>query len=376
MHKFFKPDKEYFKSKRFIIHLIIIIVFAFLINIGINLSLTNYTNESNKLIDENKKETEKEKETIKNKVDEIKEQQRIAEEKKKKEEEEAKIKKQKEEEEKKKKAEEERKKKEEEERIKAEEEKKKKDEEEYAKWMAKEYEKYHYNKDGLKIDIEPVILADPNNVYYWVCDIEVSSSDRLKYALSNDTYGGLREQTSITTAQKGGILGINSSGFSFQTGKPTGIIIQEGKIINGGTTNQDTMAFNKAGIMYTPEVGTTAEQLVADGVRFTTQFGPVLINNGERLSIADGRPSGYYPRTAIGQISPTKYVVIVADGKRSNYSVGLSPSQLQDIFEKKGCKYAYNLDGGGSTSLYFKGRLINDPSDGVERTVADILYFK
>lgn len=370
MKNFFKPDKEYFKSKRFITNLILIAIIMVISSIGINLSLNNYKDKSNAINDEYNVE----KEQLTDKIEEIKNETKdeVVEEKPNTTETEE----QKKPNEENVKTEEEIKKEKEEEKLKAEEEKNKRDEEEYKKWQLEEKENWHYDKDGLKIDILPVILADPNNVYYWVCDIEVSSPDRLKYALSNDTYGGLIEQTSITTANKGGVLGINSSGFSFETGKPTGIIIQDGKLINGGTTNQDTMAFNNEGLMYTPEIGTTAEKLIEDGVRFTTQFGPVLINNGEKLSITDGKPSGSYPRTAIGQISPTKYVVIVADGKRENYSVGLTPSQLQDIFISKGCKYAYNLDGGGSTSLYFKGRLINEPSDGVERTVADIIYFK
>lgn len=97
---------------------------------------------------------------------------------------------------------------------------------------------------------------------------------------------------------------------------------------------------------------------------------------GKATDLSNVKQNGPYPRTAIGQISPTKYVVVVADGKRFYYSVGFTPTELQNIFIEKGCKYAYNLDGGGSTSLYFNGRLINEPSDGEERPVADILYFK
>ena len=39
-----------------------------------------------------------------------------------------------------------------------------------------------------------------------------------------------------------------------------------------------------------------------------------------------------------------------------------------------GCQVAYNLDGGGSSAMYFNGRIINQPSNGGERATSDILY--
>lgn len=49
--------------------------------------------------------------------------------------------------------------------------------------------------------------------------------------------------------------------------------------------------------------------------------------------------------------------------------------ELQEVFLDLGCEYAYNLDGGGSSTLVFKGRVLNSLTDGQERPCADILYF-
>lgn len=51
--------------------------------------------------------------------------------------------------------------------------------------------------------------------------------------------------------------------------------------------------------------------------------------------------------------------------------------ELQQVFLDLGCQYAYHLDGGGSTTLVFKGRVLNMLTDsgGKERPCADILYF-
>ena len=233
----------------------------------------------------------------------------------------------------------------------------------------------HYNKNGLKIDITPIVKTNPNKVY-WIVDIETSNSNSLKYALSNNSWGGTRQTTSSNGASHNAVLAFNASGFSFDTGAPVGsVYISDGVILQDGKSIDKTMAIDIHGNLFTPKVGTTAQELINQGVKYTTQFGPVLVNNGERTEIVDGRPSYAYPRTAIGQRGPNSYTLVVADGKRDNYSIGLTSSELQDIFIEKGCYYAYNLDGGGSTSLYFNGRLINKPSDGEERPVADIFYF-
>lgn len=83
------------------------------------------------------------------------------------------------------------------------------------------------------------------------------------------------------------------------------------------------------------------------------------------------------PRTAIGMISPLHYIVIVSEG-RTDDSVGLTLYQLAGIFKQEGCTVAYNLDGGGSSTLYFNGEVINTTTGGrgeSEREVSDIVYF-
>jgi exopolysaccharide biosynthesis protein len=82
------------------------------------------------------------------------------------------------------------------------------------------------------------------------------------------------------------------------------------------------------------------------------------------------------PRTAIGQVSALHYIVIVSDG-RTNKSAGLSLLELADEFFDRGCTVAYNLDGGGSATMWFNGKVINIPKDGKyfgERSVSDIVY--
>ena len=126
--------------------------------------------------------------------------------------------------------------------------------------------------------------------------------------------------------------------------------------------------------------GLVANDLVEKNTWQTFEFGPVLVENGEPTTLPTSFyvrcQDGYYePRTAIGQLGPLHYIVIVVDGRRDGYSTGASIPQLQQLFLDEGAEFAFNLDGGGSTTLYFLGEVINMPSGGKERSVSDIIMF-
>ena len=73
------------------------------------------------------------------------------------------------------------------------------------------------------------------------------------------------------------------------------------------------------------------------------------------------------------------YLFVVADG-RTDESTGLSLSQLAEFMQGLGVRTAYNLDGGGSSVLYFQGEVLNQPTTNgnriSERSVSDIVYVK
>ena len=83
------------------------------------------------------------------------------------------------------------------------------------------------------------------------------------------------------------------------------------------------------------------------------------------------------PRTAIGRLGKNHYVFVVSDG-RTEESAGLSLYQLASFMKTLGVSDAYNLDGGGSSTMVFQGKIINNPTTNghsiEERAVSDILY--
>ena len=108
-------------------------------------------------------------------------------------------------------------------------------------------------------------------------------------------------------------------------------------------------------------------------------FGPALVENGEiSVSVNDevGRAKASNPRTAIAVIDELHVLFVVSDG-RTNESEGLSLYELAVFLQSRGVQTAYNLDGGGSSTMVFNGRVVNNPTSGrsiKERSVSDIVY--
>jgi exopolysaccharide biosynthesis protein len=84
---------------------------------------------------------------------------------------------------------------------------------------------------------------------------------------------------------------------------------------------------------------------------------------------------GNNPRTGVGIIGANHFVFVVVDGRSSGYSRGVTMTEFAQIFKDLGATVAYNLDGGGSSTMYFNGELVNNPQGrGDERAISDILY--
>ncbi len=105
--------------------------------------------------------------------------------------------------------------------------------------------------------------------------------------------------------------------------------------------------------------------------------GPRLVKDGQIYVTNEGFrsdvTSGTGPRTAFGIDKQGRYIILVADGRQGYYSTGLTLQELAATMQKLGAVDALNFDGGGSTALAVKGKIINRPSDGIERRVANAL---
>ena len=221
-----------------------------------------------------------------------------------------------------------------------------------------------------------------NETQIYVADITLSSSDYLKTALAQNSYGtNVTAKTSVTAAENNAILAVNGDYYGANS---SGYVIRN-EVVYRDSVREDAsngdLAIYKDGsfkIIYEDQV--SADQLVQDGVVNLLAFGPSLVENGE-ISVDTntevGQAMSSNPRTAIGIIDENHYIIVVSDGRTSE-SKGLSLYQMAEVMKSYGVKTAYNLDGGGSSTLYFNGQVINKPTTGgskiSERAVSDIVY--
>ncbi|MBQ6847780.1 MAG: phosphodiester glycosidase family protein [Clostridia bacterium] len=241
---------------------------------------------------------------------------------------------------------------------------------------------YHkYKSDTISIELQQYETDTKQS--YWLAHIVIKSPNQIRGGLSFDDYGGTRETPTSASKRLGWTLGINGSYFSYDTGKPLDdVIIKDGKKADNITdiSAGREICLKKDGTIFTPQNGTTADQLLQMGVveSWVTRD-PLMLSDGKRQRtnvINESNPVGSkaYPRTAIGMVEPCNYYIIVA-GEKTEES-GLSFYQMQNIFYDLNCEYARSFDGGGSSALVYKNELLNIPKGGSERAVVDFLYFK
>ncbi len=110
---------------------------------------------------------------------------------------------------------------------------------------------------------------------------------------------------------------------------------------------------------------------------------PQLIRNGKIEITWEQEKAGQsfvetrHPRTAVAKLAGDKFLMVTVDGRQPGTSVGMNLQELAEMLLELGATDAMNLDGGGSTTMFVGGKVINQPSDKEgERKVSDaILVF-
>ena len=214
----------------------------------------------------------------------------------------------------------------------------------------------------------------------YVADIRLSSPDYLKTALAQNVYGkNVTEKTSAIALANNAILAINGDYYGSQE---KGYVLRNGVLYRDSAEKgqEDLVIYVDGSFEIIVEDEITAQELLEKGAVQILSFGPALVTGGEVSVTADeevGKSKSSNPRTAIGIIDDLHYLFVVSDGRTSE-SEGLSLYQLSEFMAELGAGTAYNLDGGGSSSMVFNGTVINNPTTTgntiKERSVSDIVY--
>lgn len=224
-----------------------------------------------------------------------------------------------------------------------------------------------YNIYGKHFEGKMILIHDPTRV-----QVGISS----KFPKEGET-------TSVIAKNYDAIAAINAGGFGDSSmkgigGAPQGFVIHNGKVLYTEIKNPnekvDLIGFTQDGKLL---VGNYRyKDILEMSIKEAVSFGPALVINGQPMIKRGDGGWGIAPRTAIGQRRDGTVIFLVIDG-RSLKSIGATLKDVQDIMLKYGAYNAANLDGGSSTTMYFKGKVINNPSDALgERCVPTIFFAK
>lgn len=247
---------------------------------------------------------------------------------------------------------------------------------------------------GINQTIKFAYTADNKQIVYYLADVDVNRDDvtiKAGYRDADPSKGwGMQrvlDQANAMTAKYSNpedtenyienfraIVATNGAGFNMSTGKPSGLLVMNGKEWNpvDGGGFFAVMKDGSAMIGTTAEYATYKDQ-IQEGI---AGFGSVLIKNGEIVANNDG---GRASRTAVGIKADGTVVMMVLDGRQEPFSAGGTMAEIAQIMKDAGCYNAVNLDGGGSTTFVSKPEgsdelaVINRPSDGYQRSVSTSL---
>lgn len=172
------------------------------------------------------------------------------------------------------------------------------------------------------------------------------------------------------TKRMGATIGINGGGFvdyGYGSDIPIGYVIKDGKVIWSpskkkmdliGMTNDNKLLL----------VNATGEEAVEMGMRDGLQFGPFLMVNGVKPDFKDS--AGGFSRAARVAIAQRKDGIVLFLVTEGTHAAGPNMKEVVDTLEKYGAYNAANLDGGTSSQLVIKGKLINHPKNIMGQSVS------
>lgn len=234
-----------------------------------------------------------------------------------------------------------------------------------------------YNDENISIELTEYRQHDTT---IYVADVKLSSAYYLKTAFAKNSYGkNVTEKTSEIAENAGAILAVNGD---YYGARESGYVIRRGVLYRDTVNedNEDLVIYADGSFEIINESDISAQELLDKGAYNVFSFGPALITDSE-ISVTTkdevGKAKADNPRTAIGIVDELHYIFVVADG-RTKKSEGLTLYELAEFMQEMGAVTAYNLDGGGSSTMVFNDTIINKPTtDGKkikERSVSDIVY--
>lgn len=231
---------------------------------------------------------------------------------------------------------------------------------------------------------------DNNDVTYYLVEVHLKQISDLRTQLATNSSGeyganitqAFSDIVEVAEDVSGTeVLAAISGDYAFWSGR-AGYVIRNGVSYRSSTRTtdgEDFAIFKDGSILSYDEADVDFSSLeeMNNGCYQNWCFGPTLLDNGtiavEEDEEIDGRSKSDNQRTALGYVGTNHFYFLtteVSGGRNSKSSSSFSLYDLAEFFQELGCTYAYNLDGGGSVSMYADGEYPIEAS----RKLGDIIY--
>ena len=233
---------------------------------------------------------------------------------------------------------------------------------------------HRYEDKGVTLELRRFETgAGQERVTYFIAEVLLADMSRLASGFAKDTFGrNFQEKPSSIAKRHEALLAVNGDYYGF---RDDGVMIRDGVLYRDAPAREGAAILPDGRLILYDETEATAEELMAMGALHAFSFGPILLQDSVAPRAYQTGISGLNPRTAIGMIAPGHFVWAVVDGRLKGYSRGMTLRELSALFAELGCTDAYNLDGGGTSTMIWDGELINLPQGkATERASSDILY--
>ena len=225
--------------------------------------------------------------------------------------------------------------------------------------------------------------SDTTGAWCYVAHLQFTDYSRFSTACANGRYNNGSETTSHAANRLGAIFAVNGC---YSAPYLNYIVVRGGTICNGRNRNlwvpavyssRNGMLLNAWETGGTPGIaGHNVAELVEEGaVTDTFCFGPPILANGSITANSGGSRA---QRTFIGTNgTPGDIWIVVTEGRKvDGVSAGLTYKECAKLLKSKGCTFGVPLDGGGSSTMVFQGKVLNHLQGGAERRIVDFVYFK
>lgn len=236
--------------------------------------------------------------------------------------------------------------------------------------------RYYYDETILVLTWKQIM----DGSVYTISEVKIADPSQFRRFLADGQYASGAKY--LPTELASSVNAVVAANGDFYTFRDMGIIVYNSQLMRMEGYDMDScficgngdLKFAHARQMVDRE--STQQFLDENGVRFSLAFGPILMEDGEKVPIKNPYPVGEgdidYARAALCQTDELHYLLVMANAEGPYTATQTIPAFQENLAKLEGIKQAYNLDGGQSATMVMNDETVNMVW---MRQMSDIIYF-